>query len=384
MSPLLAIAIYLAFLSMGLPDGMIGAAWPSMYRAFAVPISYAGGVTMLISAGTVFSALSTNALIARFGSWRITVGSTLLTAFALGGFALAPSYVWICACALPLGLGAGAIDAVLNNYVALHGTSRQMSWVHVSWGIGATAGPCLLAWRLAGGGIWQEGYWCVVALQCFMAILLFSSHSLWKQDAVQESCQAPAVTTREALRLKGIAWALLGLFTMQGLEFCAGIWAGSYLHLVGGCSAKVAAKWAALFYGGMTCGRFFAGFIADRLGDHKMLRLGACLVGLGVILLLTASTLPQMLVGLGCLGLGVAPLFPCFLHATPANFGAQNTQAVMGLQMACAYTGATFMPPVLGWIAQYAEMTIYPYFLAGFLALMFYSLEQLKRMRAQA
>lgn len=382
MAHVLILIIYLAFLSMGLPDGMIGAAWPSMYRALGVPISYAGGVTMLISAGTVISALSANALIARLGSWRVTVGSTLLTALALVGFALAPSYGWVCACALPLGLGAGAIDAVLNNYVALHGTSRQMSWVHVSWGFGATTGPCLLAWILAGGGVWQGGYWCVAALQGVMTILLFASRPLWKQDATQEAEGTSPVTTREALRLKGIGWALLGLFAMQGLEFCAGIWSGSYLHLVGGCSAEVAAKWAALFYCGMTGGRFLAGLIVDRLGNHTMLRIGAGLVACGVVLLLTATSVLQMQMGCVCLGLGVAPLFPCFLHATPSHFGARNTQAVMGLQMACAYTGGTLMPPLLGWVAQRAEMTVYPYFLGGFLIVMILSLERLKRIRA--
>jgi fucose permease len=380
MSMLLILAIYLAFFSMGLPDGMIGAAWPSMYRTFEVPIAYAGGVTMLVSTGTVLSALCTNALISRWGAWRITVGSTLLTALALLGFAVAPSYGWLCGCALPLGLGAGAIDAVLNNYVALHGTSRQMSWVHVAWGIGATGGPCLLAWILAGGGVWQGGYWSVAALQGIMTLLLLLSRPLWHPDAAQDTATNP-VTTREALKLKGLAWALLGLFAMQGLEFCTGIWSGTYLHLVGDCSAEMAARWAALFYGGMTCGRFFAGFIADRLGDRQMLRLGACGVAIGVTLLITATTTLQLQIGLGFIGLGVAPLFPCFLHATPTNFGPRNAQAVMGLQMACAYTGATLMPPLLGWVAQFTQMTIYPYFLAAFLLTMTLSLERLYRLR---
>lgn len=382
---LLVIAIiYLAFFSMGLPDGMIGAAWPSMYESFGVPLSYAGGVTILISSGTVISALCTNALISRWGSWPITVGSTLLTALALCGIALAPSYSLLCCCALPLGLGAGAIDAVLNNYVALHGSSRQMSWVHVSWGIGATTGPCLLALMLTRGMGWQGGYWSVMALQCVMAALLFASRPLWKKDAVADAETAAPVTTMEALRLKGIAWAMAGLFAMQGLEFCSGIWSGSYLHVVGGLPAADSAKWAALFYGGMTGGRFLGGFIADRLGDKNMIRLGAGLVFIGVALLLTASTLLQMQAGLLTLGCGVAPLFPSFLHATPANFGARHTQAVMGLQMACAYTGATLMPPLLGAVAQVAEMTVYPYFLGGFLIIMVVALERLYHLRTHA
>jgi fucose permease len=216
-----------------------------------------------------------------------------------------------------------------------------------------------------------------------MTILLFASRPLWKQDATQEAEGTSPVTTREALHLKGIGWALLGLFAMQGLEFCSGIWSGSYLHLVGGCSAELAAKWSALFYCGMTCGRFLAGFVVDRLGNHKMLRIGAGVVAGGVMLLLTATNVLQMQIGLGCLGLGVAPLFPCFLHSTPTHFGACNTQAVMGLQMACAYMGATLMPPALGWVAQRAEMMVYPYFLGGFLIVMVLSLEQLKRARSQ-
>lgn len=381
---LLMAVIYLAFFSMGLPDGMIGAAWPSMYQGLGVSISSAGSVTMLISSGTVISALCANALISRWGTWRITVGSTLLTAVALVGFALAPSYAWLCASALPLGFGAGAIDAVLNNYVAQHGSSRQMSWVHVSWGIGATLGPCVLAWLLAGGCVWRSGYWCVAALQGVMVVLLVASRSLWKADATPDAADEAPVTTAEALRLKGIGWALLGLFAMQGLEFCSGIWAGSYLHVVGGCSAGIAAKWTALFYGGMTVGRFLAGFIADRLGDRKMLWLGAGLVAVGVLLLFTASSLCQMQVGLGCLGLGIAPLFPSFLHATPTTFGSRYTQAVMGLQMACAYTGATLMPPLLGWVAQHAQLTVYPYFLGGFLVVMAVALYRLHRVRPQA
>lgn len=384
MAVIVIAVIYLAFFSMGVPDGMIGAAWPSMYGGFGVPISYAGGVTLLISAGTVISALSTNTLISRFGSWAVTVGSTLLTAIALAGFALASSYAWVCCCALPLGLGAGAIDAVLNNYVALHGTSRQMSWVHVSWGIGATAGPSILGWILACGGRWQEGYWSVMALQCVMAVVLFVSRPLWKRDSLTEDTCHTSVTTREALRLRGIGWAMIGLFAMQGLEFCSGIWAGSYLHLVRGLSVAEAARWAALFYGGMTVGRFLAGFVADRMGDKRMLRLGAGGVLLGIILLVTATSVLQTKIGLLAVGLGIAPLFPCFLHATPSNFGAHYTQVVMGLQMACAYTGATLMPPLLGWVAQCTGLAIYPCVLGGFLIVMCVALECLNRLRAQA
>ena len=369
--------IYLAFFSMGLPDGMIGAAWPSMYTALNVPVSYAGYVTVLITAGTVLSALCSNALISRFGTWTITVGSTLLTVVALLGFALAPSFGWVCACAVPLGLGAGSIDAVLNRYVALHGTSRQMSWIHVAWGVGATGGPCLIAWVLLHGFPWQGGYWTVAALQGVMAVLLFISRPCWKHDATASSAEGSPMTTWEALRLPGMGFALAGLFAMQGLEFCAGIWAGSYLHLVGGVTPEEAAKWAALFYGGMTVGRFLSGFVADRIGDKNMIRWGAGCVVAGAILLLFPATFRLIQVGLLLVGLGAAPLFPCFLHATPERFGVRASQAAMGLQMACAYTGAALMPLVLGWVVQGIAMSVYPCFLLGFILTMTVLLEQM-------
>lgn len=383
MTLLVAIVVYLAFFSMGLPDSMIGAAWPSIYPQFGVPVASAGGITLLTTAGTVLAALGANTLTHRLGAWRLTVLSTALTALALAGFALAPGYIALCCCALPLGLGAGAIDAALNNYVALNGTSRQMSWVHVAWGIGATTGPCLLGWCLMRGNFWQGGYWCVAALQTLMMGVLFCSRPWWKKEALTSGGRE-VVTTREALRLKGIGWALSGLFAMQGLEFCAGIWAGSYFHLVGGLSAAAAAKWAALFYGGMTVGRFFAGFVADRLGDRWMLRLGSVCVFIGVIALLFAGNNGQRIAGMAFVGLGVAPLFPCFLHATPTHFGARYTQAVMGLQMACAYTGAAVMPPFLGIVAQQASMAVYPCFLGGFLLTMVLALRMLYRARSHS
>lgn len=380
MTLLVAIVIYLAFFSMGLPDSMIGAAWPSIYPQFDVPVAYAGGVTILITAGTVLSALSANTLTHHLGAWKVTLLSTLLTALALIGFACAQNYLWLCACALPLGLGAGAIDAVLNNYVALHGTSRQMSWVHVAWGIGATTGPCLLGLCLTRGGIWQDGYWCVATLQCVMVVLLFLSRRWWQLKTASET-STTIVTTCEALRLKGIAWALFGLFAMQSLEFCAGIWSGSYFHLVGGLPAASAAKLAALFYGGMTLGRFCAGLIADRLGDWKMLRFGSLCIAIGIGCLILAQNVWQMTIGMSFIGLGAAPLFPCFLHATPTNFGARYTQAVMGLQMACAYIGAAIMPPLLGIVAQHLSMAAYPYALGCFLLIMAFAFRQLRKAR---
>lgn len=377
---LLIAVIYLAFISMGLPDALLGSAWPTIYRQLGVPVSYAGLVTILISSGTVISSLLSNRLIQRFGTRIVTVFCTGLTAVALFGFSLSMSFWQLCLWALPYGLGAGSIDAALNNYVALHYKSRHMSWIHFFWGVGATAGPYIMGALLTGGQAWTTGYRTVGIIQTAMTLCLLLSLPLWKKESAptdKDEKKAAAVTSRSVLKLPGAKAVLTAFFCYCALEATTGLWASSYMVLHKNIDASVAAKWVSLYYLGITIGRFLCGFITDKLGDRKMVRLGQVLIAAGIAVMPLGlgdwtCFLSLMLIGLGC-----APVFPCLLHETPQNFGADKSQAIMGIQMASAYMGTTLMPPLFGLIAEHVTITLMPIFLAAIIVLMIVMVEKM-------
>ena len=368
---LLIALIYLAFVSMGLPDSLLGSAWPSIYPALNVPISAVGIVTVLISSGTVISSALSDKLIRRFGTACVTVACTLLVAVSLFGFSFAQSLAGLCIWALPYGLGGGSIDAALNNYVALHYKSRHMSWIHFFWGVGAAASPYIMSAVLAGGRMWTAGYRIVGVVQTVMGVLLFMSLPIWKKSvSAAEENEAANLSIRQIFALPGAAPILIAFFCYCALETTAGLWAASYMTLHRGIDPTTAAAWASIFYLGITIGRFFNGFVADRFGDRQMVRCGQLIVLLGVMLLLLPLGKTGSFLGLLLIGLGEAPIYPCLLHATPVNFGRENSQAIMGKQMACAYIGSTVMPPVFGLIAQWVSISLYPVYLLVFALLM--------------
>ena len=386
MFSLLLAIIYLSFISLGLPDSLLGSAWPVMRAELAAPLSFAGVISMIIASGTIVSSLLSERLTRRLGTGLVTAGSVALTAAALFGFSVSPSLAALCLWAVPYGLGAGAIDAALNNYVALHYSSRHMSWLHCFWGVGASISPYIMAAALSRTGQWQLGYRAVSLIQIVLTVLLFLSLPLWRKTAAGEPAgdHAPLLGLRGAVRIPGVPNILLAFFAYCGAETTAGLWASSYLAGVRGVAPETAAGFASLFYLGITFGRFLNGFVADRLGDRRMIRIGALVMGAGTLLILLPlpSPLPA-LAGLLIFGLGCAPVYPSIIHATPLNFGAENSQAIIGVQMASAYVGTTFMPPLFGLLANAISLRLFPLFLAALLLLLAVMTEKLNRLKAQ-
>ena len=383
MSSLLIAIIYLAFISLGLPDSLIGSAWPVMHTQLNVPTSYAGIVTMLIAGGTIVSSLFSDRLTRKFGAGVVTSCSVFLTALALLGFSMTHSFAPLCIWAIPYGLGAGAVDAALNNYVALHFKARHMSWLHCFWGVGASISPYIMSYSLTGGMGWEHGYRIVGILQIGLTAILFLSLPLWKnrKGEAAEGTQAPrALRFGQAVRIKGVPMILFTFFAYCALESSAGLWASSYLVQARGADPIVAAKFAALFYMGITFGRFLSGFISEKMGDKKLIRTGILIVAAGcVLVMIPFSTDIPALTGLIIIGLGCAPIYPSVIHATPYNFGRENSQAIIGIQMASAYAGSTFMPPVFGWISSLAGIGLYPFYLLVFVIIMLLMSEKLNQ-----
>ena len=382
MASLLLPVIYLAFISLGLPDSLLGSAWPSMYTELGASLSWAGIVSMIISAGTIVSALCSERLNLRLGTGGVTFLSVMLTAVALLGFSLSTSFWQLCLWAVPYGLGAGSVDAALNNYVALHYESRHMSWLHCMWGVGASIGPVIMGRALA-GGTWQGGYRTIALLQFALTAVLLLSLRLWKRpQANVEGADFKPHPIPELLRRPGVPQVLLCFFCYSALEATAGMWAASYCTLVRGIDAETAARWASLFYVGITIGRGVCGFLTMKISDQNMIRLGQALIAAGVVLVLAPLGQGTLFAGLITVGLGCAPIYPSIIHETPVNFGRDVSMSMTGLQMATAYVGSCLMPPLFGLLAQYVTPTLYPWFLAVILALMFAMAESLHRRTA--
>ena len=379
--------IYLAFISLGLPDSLLGAAWPKIYPEFGVPLSYAGIVSAIIAAGTIVSSLQSERLTLRWGTGRLTAGSVAMTAAALFGFSVSRSFPALCLWAIPYGLGAGSVDAALNNYVALHYESRHMSWLHCMWGIGASAGPYIMGYALTGGMGWNAGYRIISILQLVLTILLVFSLPLWKQTAegshTEEEEPRRPMALSEVLTIRGAKEVLICFFCYCALEQTSGLWASSYLSLYKGIPAEEAAGFAAMFYVGITAGRAVSGFLTMRLSDEQMIRLGQTLILAGVLVLLIPAGSVPALGGFILIGLGCAPVYPCIIHSTPAHFGPEKSQAVIGVQMAFAYVGTLAMPPLFGLIAGTAGVFWLPFYLLLILLLMVWMHERLVRVTRQ-
>ena len=372
MYSLLLAIIYLAFISLGLPDALLGSAWPSMYVQFGVPVSYPGAISMIIAVGTVVSALMSDALTRRLGTGRVTAISVLLTAAALFGFSMSSSFWMLCLWAVPYGIGAGCVDAALNNFVALHYTSRHMSWLHCMWGIGASVGPYVMGYALSGGHGWPAGYRYIAVIQAALTVILLLSLPMWKrgvQAAQEGEEQGERPGFRALIRTPGAKSIMLAFFCYSAIENTSGLWASSFLVLHHGISEELAARFASLFYIGITAGRALCGFITAKLSDTSMIRLGQGVLLLGAALLIVPVD-EAALAGLVLIGLGCAPIYPSIIHSTPEHFGASRSQAMIGLEMASAYTGTTLMPPLFGLIANHIDVGLLPCFLLVFWLIM--------------
>lgn len=432
MFQLLLAIIYLAFISLGLPDSLLGSAWPVMYREFSVPVSYAGIISMIIAAGTIVSSLQCDRLTKKLGTGKVTALSVFITAAALFGFSVSHSFTALCIWAIPYGLGAGCVDASLNNYVALHYASRHMSWLHCMWGVGASLGPYIMGFALSNGQSWNMGYRYIGILQIVLTAVLLFSLPLWKgrgtagqnavgQDAGQSvgrnvtgtgsgkdmdagqnatgtdsgeaagkgentsSGQDKALTLPQIFRIPGAKEVMLTFFCYCAVEQTAGLWASSYLVLHWGISSETAANFASMFYIGITAGRALGGFLTMKLNDRQMIRLGQAVILFGIALLLLPIGKGTALFGLIAVGLGCAPIYPSIIHSTPDHFGADRSQALIGVQMAAAYVGTCIMPPIFGLIANHISIVLFPVYLLLILALMVLMHERLlKRTKEHA
>ena len=362
--------IYLAFISLGLPDSLLGSGWPVMHAELGVSVSFMGIVSMVISGGTIVSSLLSDRLTHRLGTRIVTVVSVFLTVVALFGFSISTRFWMLIAFAVPYGLGAGAIDAALNNYVALHYKAKHMSWLHCFWGVGTIVSPFIMGYALT-HSTWNAGYRIVGLIQLAIAVLLLVTLPVWKVHADATEAAGRRVGLRAALRIKGVPFLLLGFFAYCSAETTTMQWASTYFVEVKHLPAERAATLAALFYIGITAGRFLSGFLTEKLGDRGMIRLGAGVLACGIAaLLLPVESYYLAFAAFLVIGLGCAPIYPCIIHSTPANFGAENSGAIIGIQMASAYVGSTFVPPLFGLVGKALGFSILPVYLAVFAALM--------------
>ena len=380
---LLLAVIYLSFISLGLPDSLLGSAWPVMHIQLGTPMSWAGIVAVIISIGTVVSSLQSDRLTRRLGPGVVTAISVGMTAAALFGFSFSTSFWMLCLWAVPYGLGAGSVDAALNNYVALHYASRHMSWLHCMWGLGAAIGPYVMGLALSDGAGWAMGYRYIGIIQIVLTAILAASLPLWRVHkgaaAEAETQSAPPLTLPQVFRIPGAKQIMAAFFCYCALEQTAILWASTYLNQHKGIPAETAAGYAGMFFIGITAGRALSGFLTMKLSDPQMIRLGQGIIALGILAMLLPLHEYVTLAGLVLVGLGCAPIYPCVIHSTPDHFGADKSQAVIGVQMASAYVGNCVMPPLFGLIAAHISAALLPVYLLAILAVMVLTHEALLR-----
>ncbi|MBE5926514.1 MAG: MFS transporter [Lachnospiraceae bacterium] len=375
MYSLLLAVIYISFISLGLPDSLLGAAWPTIYPEFGVPVSFAGVIFIVICGGTVISSLLSDRLTKWVGPGRVTVISVMITAIALAGYSFSTSYWMLLVWAVPYGLGAGSVDAALNNYVALHYKSSHMSWLHCMWGVGASVGPYIMSFALSVGQHWSSGYRYIAILQIILVVIIFASLPLWKcvnerQDVKRDDERKNALTLKEIFSIPGAKQVMLMFFCYCALEQSAGLWASSYMVLKYGLSEEIAASYGSMFFIGITIGRAISGFVAMKLDDHKMIKLGCYIILIGVVFMFIPFGYQISLIGIIIVGFGCAPIYPCIIHSTPKNFGSDKSQALIGVQMASAYLGNIIMPPLFGVIANNISVNLLPMYLLLILIVM--------------
>lgn len=372
---LLILLIYLAFISLGLPDSLLGSGWPVMHIQFDVPLSSAGIVAMLISGGTIISSLMSAKITKRLGTGLITTLSVFITALALFGFSISTHFYMLCIWAIPYGLGAGAIDAALNNYVALHYSSRHMNWLHCFWGVGTIISPYIMSYFLTQNSDWNGGYKFVSFIQIAITLILLICLPLWKKAhpiTYHDEKKSNTLSLKEAFKIKGVKEILIGFFSYCAAEGTVMLWVSSYLVEAKKITAETAAAFASFFFIGITVGRFISGIISNKISDKKLIQIGTGIIILGIIFIsIPIKISTPALLGFVIMGLGCAPIYPAIIHSTPKNFGKENSQSIIGIQMASAYVGSTFIPPIFGLIANYININLLSIFLMFFVVLMF-------------
>ena len=376
---------YICFISLGLPDSLLGSAWPVMQEQMSVPVSYAGIVSLIICIGTIVSSLMCDVMIRKMGIGRIIAFSIGLTAAALFGFSVSNQYWMLLLWAIPYGLGAGCVDSVLNNYAALHFKSQHMSWLHCMWGVGASISPYIMSFALVKLDNWNYGYLIVSVIQILLSLYIFTTIPLWKNtpsaSGQEEPVQSEALSIRQILAIPGAAICFATFFGYCALELTSSLWASSYLVQARGVSVEVASSCASLFYIGITAGRAINGFLAMRYSDRTLIRLGLGIIFAGIMLVFVPFHTMFACAGFVIVGLGCAPVYPCIIHMTPALFGKEKSQAVIGVQMAFAYCGFCIMPPLFGLIANHVSIGLLPAYLLVLLALIVVMHEKLVKLK---
>ncbi len=366
MASLLLALIYLAFISLGLPDAALGSAWPVISTELEVSVASMGVISIIIAAGTIVSSLQCDRMINKIGVHKITAISVAITAVSMLGFALSPTYFLLCLCAIPYGLGAGGVDAALNNYVAVNYESRHMSWLHCMWGVGATTGPYIMSLALSMQHSYSTAYMILFGIQAVLSIILFASARIWKLNgdkSAENETSKRTLSLKEIFAIPGVKQIAMAFFCFCALESTTGMWATSYLVYEKGIDPEVAAGFGALFYLGITIGRGISGFITMKFNDTQMIRGGCAIMAIGVCVLLLPLGNTVALIGIMLVGLGSSPVYPCIIHSTPDNFGAKNSQAITGVQMASAYTGILVVPPIFGMIGNSISFSTYPVYI---------------------
>ena len=379
---LLLVIIYLSFISLGLPDALLGAAWPIMSQEFAVPLSYAGGISLIIAIGTVISSLMSDRMTKWLGAGKVTAISVVMTAVAIWGFSVSDQFWQLCLWAIPYGLGAGSVDASLNNYVALYYASRHMSWLHCMWGLGASIGPYIMGIALTGGMGWNQGYGIIAILQIILSAVIFLSLPLWKKRKDEPTAngeRAKPLTMKQILSIRGAKDVMIAFFCYCALEQTCILWGSSYFVLHNGLDEETAASLASLYMLGLTFGRFLNGFLTYKISDTNLIRLGEAIIALGVLVMFLPLGYMAAMIGLTLMGLGSAPIYPCIIHSTPDHFGEENSQALIGVQMASAYIGICCMPPLFGVLANHIGVFLLPWYTGAILVVMILMCEGLNR-----
>lgn len=388
--------IYLAFISLGLPDSLLGVAWPLIQTEFQTPLDAAGLISMIISAGTIISSLLSGKVTSFMSTGKVTLISCIMTAGALLGFSMVPSFIWFIVFALPLGLGAGSVDAALNNYVATHYKSHHMSWLHCFWGVGATLGPMIMSLFIIHRNSWRNGYSAVSIIQFILVFILLISLPLWDrmEKARHKSSPEESITENDgedpgimsttetgiktnALHIKGVKYALIAFLFYCAIEITMGLWGSSFLTRIKGIDAATAAQWVSLYYAGITVGRFVSGFVTMRMSNRTLIRCGQLTIFVGILFILIPLPDVFSLIGFILTGLGCAPIYPCMIHETPTRFGKEHSQTIVGYQMAFAYTGTTFFGPLFGSIAAKTTLGIFPFMILGYILFMLLSTEKI-------
>ncbi|WP_105615333.1 MFS transporter [Vallitalea okinawensis] len=382
---ILLIIIYLAFISLGLPDSLLGVTWPAMQIEWGMPLDAAGLIAMLTTGSTILSSFLSGHIINKFETGKVTFISCMMTGGALLGISFAPSYFWLLVLAIPLGLGAGSVDTALNNYVALHYKAHHMNWLHSFWGVGATLGPLIMAQTLLMTSSWRLGYQRIASFQLILAFILLLSLPLWTKhktlfEKVKEADDSPPEEKskeKHVYKIKGVKHALLTFLFYVAVELSIGLWGSSFLVEMKSLSIEVAASWIAMYYGGITLGRFISGFVSFRLTNIQMIRIGILIALFGSVLLLLPLPNFILMVAFVLIGLGLAPIFPAMIHETPTRFGKNHSQIIIGYQMGFGYIGSAILPPLFGVVVRNTSMVIFPFYIAACILIMLFCSERL-------